>query len=112
MTVVEIKTLLPINLTTLKIFHFIKSQIIPTDIVAYYRGLMEKTQKSGQWKALTLKDISRDGEESINSLFNWMSNLRFHISIPKPLAPFSFLPSAFLCNSEYVTLKQCTGLHR
>jgi hypothetical protein len=69
-TVVEINVLLSKNLTTLQIFHFTESQSTPTNTVTVYRGLEEKIQKSGQWKAFTLKDISHDGEDSRKRLFN------------------------------------------
>jgi hypothetical protein len=69
-TVVEINILLSKNLTTLQIFHCTESQSTPTNTVTTYRGLEEKIQKSGQWKAFTLKDISHDGEDSRKRLFN------------------------------------------
>ena len=68
--VVEIDNLLSINLTTLQTFHCTESQITPTNTVTIYRGLEENIQKSGQWEAFTLKDISHDGEDSRKSLFN------------------------------------------
>jgi hypothetical protein len=57
--VVEITNLLSINLTSLQIFYCIELQITPTNTVTICRGLEGKIQKSGKWKALTVKDISR-----------------------------------------------------
>jgi hypothetical protein len=64
LTVVEITNLFSINLTTLQIFNCTESKITPTNTVTIYRELEEKIHKSGQWKALTLRDISHGAEDS------------------------------------------------